>query len=477
MVFDLSPRSPVKRPLFWPDWILDLQEILLGQPNLPDIFVVGGAVRDALLHRPVKDIDLATPEHAIRLARRITDILDGDIFVMDEERGVARVFFRTQEGEQLTIDVADFRAGSLLDDLLARDFTLNAIAVDFLADLGQIIDPLNGESDANDHILRRCSPHSLVDDPIRCLRGVRQSVQLGTRIEPQTLADIRRLAPEIARTSPERIRDEFVNLLSVEKPSSALRIAKAVGVLDVALPQVAAMTTDDWLFTLNAVERLNDILLAISFRRTDNTAAAFDLGMMVMQFDRYRKQLNEQINAVWANNRPNRSLLFLAALIYVLGQEKQAIGRIADTLRLSVPEKRQLVAYIQAAAEIISMETDDNLMLHRYWYRWQESGIGAVLVALAVARASYNVELEQNAWLALIERARSLLAAYFDLYEEIVQPPALVDGHLLKQTLNIGDGPIIGDLLSLIREAQVTGEVSTQDEALQLAENYLRSQS
>ncbi|MAU10824.1 MAG: hypothetical protein CL607_13450 [Anaerolineaceae bacterium] len=481
MVFDLTPRLPTHRPLLWPDWILDLQEILAQEDGLPEIYIVGGAARDALLRRPVKDVDLATPTNAIRLARRITDLLNGDIYVMDEERGVARVFFRAPQNpsgaeELLTLDIADFRADSLLNDLLERDFTLNAIAVNFLDDLTRIIDPLNGEADANSHILRRCNPNALASDPIRCLRGVRQSVQLGTRIEPETLADMRRLAPKITDTSPERIRDELFNLLALERPFSGLRVAKAVGVLDAILPTVAALSNDEWLLALNATERLTNIVLAISFRRTEDTAAVFDLGMLVMQFDRYREPLNQYIFEKWPNNRSNRGLLLLATLAYHVGPKKQIASQIADTLRLSAPEKKRLVGYVLAAQVVINMTSTDVLTLHRYWYRWQEAGIGGILIALASARASYNLELQQNLWLQLIDRARALLSAYYDLHDEIVAPSLLVDGHMLKEHLNITDGPIIGELLTLIREGQVTGDVTTPEHAIQLASEHLSSQ-
>jgi tRNA nucleotidyltransferase/poly(A) polymerase len=88
---DLSPRKPKNRQLLWPDSILDIQEKLLDLAIDVPLYIVGGAVRDAFLSRPVKDIDLATSGDSIRIARQITNALNGDIYVMDAERGVARV--------------------------------------------------------------------------------------------------------------------------------------------------------------------------------------------------------------------------------------------------------------------------------------------------------------------------------------------------------------------------------------------------
>lgn len=473
---DMTPHAPARRPLLWPDWVLDLQEVLLAQADVPPVYIVGGAVRDALRGQPVKDVDLTTQKGAIRLARIITNALDGDIFIMDEERGVARVFYRTPDGEQLTLDVADYRGETFSDDLIDRDFTINAMAVDFLGDMSLLVDPLNGEKDLFDGLLRRCHPQAITKDPIRALRGVRQSVQFNLRIEPQTLIDMRAQAASIPQTSPERVRDEVFGLLALERSHSAWRIARVVGILDVILPPMQTITGEAWNRTLNAIERLGDILLAISPRRTDNTAAVFDLGMMVMQFDRYRAEINGYVDELWPNNRSTRSLLLLAALLHGLNDEEQGIANVEaciEALRLSVPEKKRILACLQGAEHVLALDEASDLTVHRFWYQWGDAGLGAVLIALGLYRAHHSIEFQQAAWLELIDRTRSILAAYFDLHDEIVSPPTLVDGNDLIETFKLKRGPIIGQLLTLIREAQVTKQVQTAQEALDLAAVYL----
>src|SRR5690606_30874173 len=196
-----------------------------------------------------------------------------------------------------------FRGDDLAADLVDRDFTINAMAVDLKGDLDLLIDPLGGEEDVNNKLLRRCSPHAITDDPIRALRAVRQCVQFSLRIEPETLQDIRRVGAKLLTTSPERIRDEVVNLLLTPKCASALRIAAALGLLGVIFPETEALKTQTitggeahtlknaWEHTLAVVEHLERIFSVISPTRTDETAASFDLGMMAMQLDRFRSQL------------------------------------------------------------------------------------------------------------------------------------------------------------------------------------------
>jgi tRNA nucleotidyltransferase/poly(A) polymerase len=469
----LTPRQP-RRPLIWPDEILELQDFILmiEQP----VYIVGGAVRDAYLHRPVKDLDLATPGSAIKLARQLANALKAAVFVLDEERDVARILLRS-----LVIDVAAFRAGSLLEDLRDRDFTLNAMAVDFKGDLSLLIDPLDGESDIAAKQLRRCSPEAIYRDVIRALRAVRQSLQFGFRIEPETLQDLRANAPRLKETSGERIRDDLMKLLQLPKVSGALRVADKVGLLTVIVPEVAALHTtaphdspisSNWEHTLLVIDKLNLLLQTISFNRTDATAATFEMGMIVMAFDRYRSQLNEHIATRWSDDRPHIALLMLAALLHETGAA--VMERAAEELRLSNAEKQRLILIIKHQGHSVFNETVTPLAAHRFWHSLGAAGIDVILLTLANYLGRKAHTLEQDPWLMLVERAGALLEAYYLRYNEIVAPPVLVDGNQLKALFDLKPSPIIGELLTIIREGQAEGRLTTVDEALEAARTYLQ---
>ena len=146
--------------LSWTDFVNDLADLLrTRQVNTP-LYLVGGAVRDAYLRRAITDIDIAVDGDAVSLARRVADWLEGDVFIMDRERGVARVFV-TRPGERIRVDFARFRGGTLEQDLRDRDFTMNAMAVDLLGDLQVLIDPLAGITDLRQKVLRCCSSCSM----------------------------------------------------------------------------------------------------------------------------------------------------------------------------------------------------------------------------------------------------------------------------------------------------------------------------
>jgi poly(A) polymerase len=483
---DLTPHAPRNRPLFWSDTVMELQDALL-ELDLPPLYIIGGAVRDAYLHRPVKDLDLTTPQgHGIAVARQIANLLNGDVFVMDRERDVARVFARIKDGK-LMLDVAGYRGADLLTDLQGRDFTINAMAVDMRGDLNHLIDPLNGEQDADQKLLRRCAPDSIATDPIRGLRAVRQSVQLTMHIESETLKDIRAHAHRLMETSPERVRDELVNLLNLDRVGAALRVADTIGLLAHIFPELTPLhgltqspphVFEVWQHTLMTIEKLAQILLAISYRRTDSTAAVFDMGMMAMQFDRYRSAWNTIVEATYANERPHRAVLIMAALLHNAGkgistdyitQSLKIADERAEALRLSNPEKKRLLTAIQHYRRVRDTPEFTLLEQHRFWHQLGEAGHDVILLALADYLGTVGTEIVQHDWLMLVDRSRTLLSAYHDLHEAIVKPPTLLNGNDLMTQLNLPASPIIGRLLEAIREAQVTGEVKTIEDALALA--------
>jgi poly(A) polymerase len=495
---DLNPHRP-SRPLLWPDIIFELKESLGDLPD--EIYIVGGAVRDALLHRPLKDVDLATSGDAIRLARKIANHFNGDFFPLDSERDVGRALINTPEG-RLMFDVARFRGEDILADLTDRDFTINAMAADLRGDLSLLLDPMNGEADIGSRQLRRCSSFALSNDPIRALRAVRQSVQLGLHIEAATLADIRAVKSNLTEVSPERLRDELFKLLTLPKPVSALRIADAVGLLDIILPDLTPLhglqqsdphIHDAWTHTLAVVDNLSNMISVLDFNRSDNLTSSFSMGTMAVQLDRFRKQLRLHINSEWPNERSHRALLMLAALMHDVGKpatatqneegrwrfiDHQNIGAKivesrAEDLRLSNVERQRLVMIVRNHMRTLFLQDLTPRAVHRFWREMGDAGVDICLLSLADYLGTRTTFIDQDEWLIFIDRIRLLLEAYFDQHDKLISPPTLIDGNQLMQSFKLKPGRIIGELLDLIREAQVAGEIESPEAALAFAKDYL----
>ncbi|NJO82480.1 MAG: HD domain-containing protein [Blastochloris sp.] len=494
----MTELSPM---LIWPDIVLDLQDVLADHPK--PIYIVGGAVRDALLRKPIKDIDLVTERDAIRLARTIANRLGGAFYPLDPDRDVGRALIHGAAG-RMVIDVAGFRGGSLEADLADRDFTINAMAVQLQADLSRIIDPLGGIRDALHKQLRRCGPNAIANDPIRALRAVRQSIQFGLRIEPETLRDVRAAAPRLHDISPERLRDEVIKILALPRPTAALRVADALDLLGVLFPELPPMyglqqhprhAFDAWNHTLATIDALMDIIATINPARTDEATSQFRYGMLAIAFGNYRARLQDHLAAQFVEERPRRALLALAGLLHDIGKPATVVDEAASSrfpghaeVGAKMAEARALALRFSSAeidwlTTIIEHHMDgwlwiDNLSpldAHRFWHTLGADGIDLILFMLADYLGAVGTNLDQDRWLRLCDNGRILLETYFDRHDMIVRPPTLVDGNDLMRALNLRPGAIIRELLDVIREAQVTGDVRTVDEALTFARRHLES--
>lgn len=169
-----------------------------------EAYVVGGAIRDELLGRPVLDFDVACrkPEQAARAYRGAAG---GTVFLLSGRHGAWRVAL----ADERTLDFVQLR-GSIEEDLAGRDFTINAIAVP--AQGGEPIDPFDGREDLAARRLRAVTDDIFVDDPLRLLRAVRLEEELGVRLVPATEALVRRNAQLVARPAGERILAELLRL-------------------------------------------------------------------------------------------------------------------------------------------------------------------------------------------------------------------------------------------------------------------------
>lgn len=463
--------SDARPQLAWAPFVLDLAEFLrMRQVDTP-LYLVGGAVRDAYLRRPTTDIDIAVDGDAISLARRVADWLDGDIFVMDRERGVARVL-ATRSGERLSADFARFRGDTLVQDLRDRDFTMNAMAVDLRGDLQDVTDPLGGITDLRLKTLRSCSTRTFSDDPVRMLRAVRLSAQFDLKIHPEAAADIRARSATLSQVSGERLRDELFKLLGLQRSARALRVLLRMNLPQALIAQqgggdyeerLATLRAESWAKALAVVERMSALLTAVSARRTDNTAAAFDLGMLVIQLDRFRAALQAHIAAVYGKARSHAELLILAALLHDRAQSD--VATLLAVLKLSTIEERRLRRAITNYRRVSERSAWSALDQHRFWRELGAGGIDVVMLASVHYLGSRGRDLKQRDWLDFVAAATTLLDTYFNRYAEVVDPPLWLDGNDIRRLCQLKPGPVVGEMLTALREAQVTGAVQTAAEA------------
>ncbi|OXN00080.1 CCA tRNA nucleotidyltransferase [Bifidobacterium vansinderenii] len=236
----------------WPEAI-ELGELFKEQGY--ELALVGGPVRDLLLHRPSHDLDFCTsarPEEFEPILRK----WGNGFWDMGRKFGTLGAMKKRADGSEIGVEVTTYRSDkydpesrkpevnygdSLEGDLSRRDFTVNAMAL--RVPECEFVDPFGGANDINKKILRTpVDPRqSFDDDPLRMMRAVRFVAQLGFRIEPETAEAITAMVDRIEIVSAERVRDELTKLLMSDDPHAGIEALVESGLADIVLPEIPAL--------------------------------------------------------------------------------------------------------------------------------------------------------------------------------------------------------------------------------------------
>ena len=390
------------------------------------VYVVGGAVRDALLGRvrAELDLDLVISTGAVAVARQFAAEHRAGFVLLDAERQIARVVF-----PKMTVDIAQQDGEDITQDLARRDYTLNAIAYDIQTQ--QTIDPFGGTQDIQERTIRMVSRDNIINDPLRLLRAYRQGAQLDFTIEPTTHAAIRELVPLVTTVAAERVLAELRYLFGTNSSQ-----------------WLVAMVTDGlltgWL----------EIPVQPDFK---NRLDRFDRSIELVK--QHYPALDRELDL---------------ALRPTISTSRKAIGKLAILLSPQLELATiQLLRLTFSSAEIQAIATaitylppllNKQLSLREQYFWFQSVGSHfPLLIVMALAR---GVELL---------RLQHLIDCYLDPHDRVAHPTPLISGHDLMQALKLSPSPIIGKLLTEVQIARITGIVVTATDAIEFASNLIKS--
>jgi tRNA nucleotidyltransferase/poly(A) polymerase len=500
---------PEQIPLTLPPLVKAVRAIL---PDDQAVYLVGGAIRDALLGRTSHDLDFVLSADGIRTARRIADALRADFFPLDPERDTGRVIATSPDGLRYLMDFAVFRGPDLEADLRGRDFTVNAVAMEIHT--GQILDPLHGGMDLKARRLQTCTPGAFQDDPVRIYRAARLGVAYGFNIPPETAQAMRTAVGGLAKVSIERLRDELFRILEGPRRAGCLSILDQIGALDQLLPELRGLkgceqpaphVHDVWEHTLAAVRHLELLLTALTPPYDPEASWDWYLGLAALRLGRYRSNFAEHLAAGLNVNRSVVALLGFATLYHDVAKpesrkvDEQGQVRFWDhdargaeiaverarALNLSNDEAERLDLIIRNHMRILfhtnRLVNEGKQLSRRGVYRFfrdtRQAGVDVALLSLADLRATYEQTLPQDTWRAGVEVCRLLLENWWERPQESVTPPVLIGGRDLMAEYDLEPGPKVGELLEAVREAQAMGQVTTRQEALNLVRQLLKTSS
>ena len=459
-------------------------------------YLVGGYLRDGLISRDNEDIDLAVSGDIEAVAQALVEELGGSYFHLGHEEGIVRIIV-FQSDISLQIDIAQLR-GVIEEDLLLRDFTLDALALPIEAfdgkwDPSSLIDPTGGYKDLKNKVLRAASPTVFRDDPLRLLRGPRLAAEIGLTIEEKTDAEIRAYAHLLPGASAERIREEFCKIIEAPNPGASIRTLDRLGLLQVFLPEVAALIDVD-----QPKEHYWDV-----FDHSVETLAALDRFFEEGEFFIPLGWEGPTLGLPWeprveehflgeVGDLPRTTLVKIAGLFHDLA--KPATKTFEDTGRMRFfghAEKgaemskaiMERLRFGSAAILLVCKMVEEHLRpgqwsdgdlptsraIYRYFRDLGPAAIDTIYLNLADHIAARGPMLLKESWKQHIESVKYVLERYFEQVEKVSQP-RLITGHDIIDRFNLKPGPEIGEMLDAIEEAQASDEISTRDQAFDYIE-------
>jgi tRNA nucleotidyltransferase/poly(A) polymerase len=440
-------------------------------------WIVGGTVRDALLGRPLTDLDLAVPGDPGQAAKQIARRLDATPFRLSEEFGAWRVVTRDHD---FTCDIAPLQGDSIEADLANRDFAANAIAIPLEG--GDPIDPHGGIRDIASKTLR-VLPGAYGSDALRPLRLARLATELGFRPDTQTERETLAAAPATTKASPERIFAELRRLVIADRVLEGLALADRLGLIAAVLPELAALhgVEQSHFHHLDVHGHTLEVLKEqLKIEGDPNSVFGPELGPKVdavlqepladeltrAQALRFAALTHDIAKPATRQVLPNGRVTFIGH--DAVGQE--VISGICRRLRTS----ERLREFLGAIARhhlvlgfLVHERPLDRAAVYRYLRTCSPVEVEVTILSCADRLATRGKNADRAIALHL-DLARELMAAALE-WRAAGPPKAAIKGNRLAQALGMEPGPELGALLADLAEARYTGEATTPDEAVALA--------
>ncbi len=453
----------------------------------PELFLVGGAVRDKQLGRAPGDMDLVCrdPEG---FARRLAAAHEA--VVVPFEKKISEPCYRVVEKKDPSnhLDITPIKGGSLMSDLGKRDFTVNAMAIPIVQGrlLKELLDPFKGAEDIKRRLIRMTAPEAFVDDPLRILRAFRFSAELGFNIESTTLNIMKKEAQKLETSAAERVFSEIMRIFNSPRSTPLTRLMDDTGVLEVILPEIQAMKgcaqnsfhhKDVWGHSLLVLENCEYMLSHLETSFSDVASVVKD-------------------NLAQGNRLP---VLKLSALLHDVGkpqtrgindqtgritfyghdeQGAEIISAMGRKLKMPNSDRRLLSRLVREHLHVLNLSNPELKKTTRLkWFRkLRDDAVPAILLGMADIKGTLGPDSNEKQITEQLQWSREAIKDYYGHIKKELERQSLLTGKDLLE-LGMPAGPEMGKILKAVREAQDTGLVANRKEALKLAKEMIGSLS
>ena len=411
------------------------------------VFLVGGYLRNYYINNEISnDRDLVCLDDAQKLAQEITEFLDGTFIELDSENKIYRVVLKDKINY---FDISQALNNNILDDAKRRDFTINSIYYDL--NKNEIFDPLNGIEDIQNKILKTYDYNNLIDDKLRLLRLYRFYSLTGFKIEDDLNDFVKNNFEKINEVAKERINYEIIQIFNSKYLVETLLKMLDDGVLEKVFPFVKEIKRipknshhhldliHHSIETVKNIETNNPILKLAAFYHDIGKPATWTIepkgrhrfiGHDLKGAQIVKKELeelkfsNKQISYIQDMVKYH---IYPASLINC-ADNKKAYARFVRRLGVNTPD-------------VIKLSKADRL-----------SALGEDVTKEMVEKSLLHLENLQK---------------YYDDVKDIANnPKPIIDGNEIMKILNIKPSKLIGEIIDELKEMQLSGEISTKEEAI-----------
>lgn len=432
-----------------------------------EVYLVGGSVRDAILGRTVRDLDLTLAADGLALGQKLADRLRRPFVPLDDTDRTGRVVLR----RRFTIDISSFKGDSLEADLRKRDFTINAMAVrlaDVLDGRPSIIDPLGGAADLAARRLKAVSEASFHDDPLRVLRAFRLAGQFGLEITPRTQAWIAAFNEDLRKVSGERLLYELSLIMGRRRTADRVSAMISSGVFGSLFPgwmgstlasATASATASASTSTSRRLER-TDRLIARDIFQEDHGLYAHLTG--------FEEKMAGDRTSLWILRFASLVLFGIRADSSVGGTNGgtdptlDVVEGAADRLRLSRRERQALHQLVFGAIWLLegaASRVPDDEALCRILRGSKDDTPGVALLALA-----HGPEEDRAAGGRIAKAAHRLLRLY-TRHRSLRAKGLMLNGADIMADLGLHEGTEVGRMLDKLETIQTIHDIRTREQA------------
>ena len=436
-----------------------------------EIYLVGGTVRDFYMDKDSTDRDIIVmDEDAREFALKLADLFEATFVPLDEENKIYRLVLPDKVNY---IDLTNPIENSLEKDLMRRDLTINAIAVNIRS--CEIVDISGGITDIKNKLINYVSELNFVDDPLRLLRVYRFQALLGFDLSPETITAVCKYSDLIHKPAVERINYELMRLFSGEFADKALENMNKTWILEEVFPFVKELKQippnshhhlDLFNHSIETVRQITEI------------------------YNNSSDEVKEHLNKVDFGGLPRIAHLRLAGFMHGIGKFSTwtievDTGRhrfikhddVGSKLSVKILKKlnfsNRQIEYISTmiknhiypSSVMQSPQITEKVMM-RYVRKMADNSIDAIILAQADRLSARGPEITDAIVEKNINSLNMLLKFYLEVKDSLEPLPKLLSGNEVMNILNIKPSPALGKIMDELHEAQISGDVITKEQAI-----------